>query len=212
VYNWWAILGVMLSVLFVFPPFALGAAILSYVALRPGRVKTHSEKRAAQIGLFLGVLGILLTPVELLCGHWAMRKTEQVRCRQQLLALASSMPMYTNEYHGYLPPDLATFAKEMDIAPAVFVCEDSTETVASSMGQLSAPGHVSYVYLGAGKRLDDVKSPATEIMMYEQPHHFGGMNVAFYDGHVEFVPRARATKVLAELRAGQNPPPSLSIP
>ena len=33
-------------------------------------------------------------------------------------------------------------------------------------------------------------------------------NVVFADGHVEFIYGATATKVEAELKAGQNPPPS----
>ena len=127
-------------------------------------------------------------------------------------AIAQSVFMYANNNHTQLPPDLQTLAVEEDITPAAFVCGGSTDRAATSPKGLSAPGHLSYFYARPNQSLDDVKNAASTVMLYEQPNHFRGMNVAFYDGHVEFVPRRKAAKAFAELRAGLNPPPSLNGP
>jgi prepilin-type processing-associated H-X9-DG protein len=210
--NWWAIVASMLSIAFLLPPFALAAAVVSFIALRRGRVTTYSEKRAAQIALFLGLLGILLTPVELLGLRWVHQKADVIRCQSQMSALTQCIFMYANNNGGQLPPDLITLASEESVPPPVFVCGRSHDMVASSVAGMSTPGHLSYTYLRSGNRLSDIKHPAAEIVLYEQPNHFGGLNAAFYDGHVEFIAGDKAMKVLAELHAGQNPPPSLSGP
>lgn len=210
--NPWAITGAWLAVAFLIPPLALAAAVLGYIGIRRADTYRGAGLRLARFALSLGLIGVALIPIEYLAFHWAAEKSEQVRCRGQLLALATSLPMYANMHHDQLPPDLATFAKDQDITPRAFLCESSTDTLAASIAQLAMPGHISYIYLGAGKRYADVKNPAKQILMYEQPHHFGGMNVAFFDGHVEFIPRSKAAKVIAELRSGQNPPPSLNSP
>lgn len=210
--NWWAILASMLSIGFLLPPVALAAAIMGFVALRRGRVTAYSEKRAAQIALFLGVLGMLLTPVELFGLRWVNQKADVLRCQSQMSALTQCVFMYANSNHDQLPPDLITMASEESVSPSVFVCGKAQDTVAGSVAGMSTAGHRSYTYLRGGNRLSDIKHPDAEIMLYEQANHSGGMNVAFYDGHVEFIARAKAIKVLAELRAGQNPPPSLNMP
>ena len=210
--NPWAIAGAWLAVAFLVPPLALTAAVLGYIGIRRADTYHGTGLRLARFALSLGLIGVALIPIEYLALRWAQEKSEQVRCRSQLSALAWTVQAYANANRDQLPPDLATDAKEEDLTPRIFVCECSTDAVASSIAQLATPGHISYVYLGAGKRFVDVKNPAKQVLMYEQPHHFGGMNVAFFDGHVEFIPRAKAAKVIAELRSGQNPPPSLNSP
>lgn len=167
-------------------------------------------RRTALIGLRLGLLGFALTPVEFLTLRWAGEKTEEVRCRSQMSAVAQAVIMYANNYRGQLPPDLRAVAVEENITPVIFLCPNSTDTPAASPPGVGTPGHLSYFYLRAGSVVSEIKAPERTVMIYESPHHFCGMNVAFYDGHMEFVPERKAQKVYDELHAGQDPPPALS--
>src|SRR5207253_7562012 len=77
---------------------------------------------------------------------------------------------------------------------------------------LKAGGHLSYVYLPSrGFNMASYRTPAANqfVLVYEpMTDHKVGFNALFADGHVEFIYGATATKVEAELKAGQNPPPS----
>jgi len=97
------------------------------------------------------------------------------------------------------------------ISADVLVCPRSGDTPASgatAQGRLAAfaaPGHCSYIYAGAG--LDPKKVTPKTILAYENlDHHESGMNVLYADGTVEWVRLKRAKQILAELKAGRNPP------
>jgi prepilin-type processing-associated H-X9-DG protein len=210
--NHWAILGCVLAVGFWIPPVALAGAIVSWIGWRRSDSPTIGGRRAALIGLLAGLIGLGLTPVEFVGVRWAQEKADQVMCRSQMSALAQCVFMSANNSHGQLPADLPAMAVEQDLPPRIFVCPASSNAPAASLAGITTAGHLSYVYLRVAQHIEDVKHPESTIMLYELPHHFGGMNVAFYDGHMEFIPRARASKLLAELRSGQNPPRSILVP
>jgi hypothetical protein len=201
--NLWARIGCVLAIGFLLPPVALAGAIASSVGLRRSADPKVGGRRAALIGLWIGLVGLGLAPVELLTIRWAMQKADEIQCRNQLSALVFEVQMYANGNSGQLPPDLPTIAAEWGRPPTapLYFCPASTAGTARP-----------YDYLRPAPHMADVKHPAATVMFYEPPAHFGGMHVAFYNGHVELVPRAKASKVLAELRAGQNPPPSLAAP
>jgi hypothetical protein len=201
--NIWATLGCVLAIGFLLPPVALAGAIASWIGLRRSTDPNVGGRRAALIGLWIGLVGLGLAPVEVLTIRWAMQKADEMKCRSQLSAVAFEVQMYANGNSDQLPPDLPTIAAEWGrpaTAP-IYLCPASSVATARP-----------YVYLRAGQHTADVKNPASTVMLYEQPNHFGGMNVAFYDAHIQFVPRRKASKVIAELKAGQNPPPSLAAP
>lgn len=200
--NVWATLGCVLAVGFLVPPVALAGAIASWIGLLNSANPHIGGRRAALIGLRLGLIGLALTPVEIVTLRWARQKADAIKCQSNISAIAQCVFMYANNNHDQLPPDLPRLAVEEGLGPGVFFCP----------AQKLTTGIYSYDYLRAGQRLADVKNPAIKVMLYEDTDHFGGMNIAFYDGHVEFVPRRKASKVLAELRAGQNPPLSLAAP
>lgn len=65
-----------------------------------------------------------------------------------------------------------------------------------------------FVYLAAGKKRNDV--PFDFVIAYEKPEiATDGFNLLLYDGSVHFVPAPAAKAVLAELKAGVNPPKQL---
>jgi prepilin-type processing-associated H-X9-DG protein len=201
--NVWATLGCILAVGFLIPPIALAGAIASWIGLRNSANPHIGGRRAALIGLRLGIVGLALIPAEAVGAWWAVGKIDEARCRSQLSAIVFEVQMYANGHSDQLPPNLSTIAAEWGRPPtaSVYFCPVSSVATARP-----------YVYLRAAQHTANVKNPASTVMLYELPNHFGGMNVAFYDGHLEFVARNKAAKVLAELSAGQNPPPSLAAP
>lgn len=209
VINPWAIASCVLVIGFLIPPLALAGTVAGWIGLRRSASPIRGGRRVASIGLSLGLLGLVLTPVEYFTLRWADEKDEQVRCRSQMSGIAQAVFMYANNNQDQLPPDLRAVAVEEDITPFIFVCPNSTDTP-GSLAAMATPSHLSYFYLRAGYRVSDIRSPQRTVMIHESHNHFGGMNVAFYDGHMEFVPQSKASKVCDELRAGQNPPPALN--
>ncbi len=136
----------------------------------------------------------------------------RVKCAMNLRMIGQGCMLYANENGGSFPDSFERLLLTEDLMPGDFVCPQSNDTPAvgattrAAIDNLSTGGHLSYTYLGKGFILSQV--PATAVVAYEPAaHHFNqGMNVLFGDLHVEFVPTADATKMLAELNAGHNPP------
>ena len=118
---------------------------------------------------------------------------------------------YAKSHGGAYPPGLAHLALTGDLDAFQFVCPSSQDEQATGatpdelVENLSEPGHLSYVYTAGG-----LKSPAPDRAVLAHEHlenHTGdGINVLYGDGRVEFVGKAEAEHVMAELAAGHNPP------
>jgi prepilin-type processing-associated H-X9-DG protein len=126
------------------------------------------------------------------------------------------MLLYANDYHGQYP-DRVGLLLEGDDEDAVegariFVSPYSNDTPATGptthavAAQMTAGGHVSYVYCGRGFA---ATASANTVLAYG-PLTGWGRNVLFGDGHVERVAPARTNYLLSELAAGNNPPRALS--
>ena len=110
------------------------------------------------------------------------------------------------------PPDLKTLFLSQDIAPW-FLFSPSVDHPyftradfeANSPGLApGAPG--AYIYVG--NRVKPTNDDAVVLMYEPMSNHGDGFHILFADGHAEFLTGSTAQKVLAELQAGQNPPPS----
>jgi prepilin-type processing-associated H-X9-DG protein len=169
----------------------------------------------AVAGLTLGCVGVLLSCVSvsiLLPSLNRARETaNRVKCASNMKQIGSALLLYSNENQNQYPPDLETLLKTQDISSAVFVCPTGSDTPApgadnaAQAKNLSAGGHLSYVYVGKGMTNSE---PPDKVVLYENPgaHGGDGMNVLFGDGHVEFLPKTAVQKMLTELQAGHNPP------
>jgi hypothetical protein len=134
----------------------------------------------------------------------------ELRCRSNLRQIGMGVMMYANENNGSFPDDFETIVLTQEMTSDVFVCAASNDTSAvgpttrAVAAQLSAGGHLSYVY--TGKALTS-ESPANAVVAYERPgNHPGCFNVLRADGRVDRLTPQEGQKLLAELKAGHNPP------
>jgi len=132
------------------------------------------------------------------------------RCTSKLRLIGMAVQMYANENRGAFPPDFATLLVTEDLTAGDFLCYASGDTPAtgpttqSVAADLTAGGHLSYVYTGKGL---DFRSPANAVVAYEPlTHHGTVMHVLLADGQVDHVDASKAPRLLAELGAGHNPP------
>jgi prepilin-type processing-associated H-X9-DG protein len=119
--------------------------------------------------------------------------------------------MYANENRGEYPDSLATLFTHEDFSSGVFVCPSSNDTAASGPNtqavatNLTAGGHLSYIYVGAG--WTTATTPADAVVAYEPLTNHGGagMNVLFGDGHVNWLNATKAQIILATAAQGKPP-------
>jgi prepilin-type processing-associated H-X9-DG protein len=137
--------------------------------------------------------------------------SNRIKCQSNLRQIGQAIVMYANENHGAYPDSFATLLANEDITASVFVCPESNDTDATGpttqafVTNLTAGGHLSYIYVGAG--WTTATTPANAVVAYEPLTNHGGtgMNVLFGDGHVDWLTPAQAKAILA--KAGQGKPP-----
>jgi prepilin-type processing-associated H-X9-DG protein len=197
--------------------------ILPFVSVGCGLAARRSERRHAQglsgrtlIALRFGGIELALVLFVIARIPYMGRPSEaaqRVKCGSNLRQIGQAIALFAHANGGSFTPDFETLLLSEDITFEVMVCPSSGDTKApgpttrSTIGNLRGkPGHCSYVYAGRG--LTTATVTAAHVVAYEPPTNHGGdgMNVLFGDGHVEFLNRAESKYVLAELKAGYNPP------
>ena len=185
--------------------------ILEYYNPKPGR-------RTSWLGitcLTIGILALMWLAASLLApprdrygvGHGRMR------CASNMRQIGQAIMLYANENRGAYPDRLEDLLLTQQISSDVFACPFTNDTPSpgatpqAQAANLSAGGHLSYVYLGKG--LTTQCNPEI-VVLYECVGDYGfkGANFLFAEGHVEFINAPLAQKMINDLAAGQNPPAS----
>ncbi|QOV91967.1 hypothetical protein [Humisphaera borealis] len=122
---------------------------------------------------------------------------------------------------GRFPDSLGDLIGTGGLQADVVVCPSGGHAAApidlpqAEKARLVAAGqHLTYVYLGKGLAMRSAggrRVSTHTVLAYEPPGLHGdpeGFHVLFADGAVVFATKERATKLIAELKAGQNPPPT----
>ena len=143
-------------------------------------------------------------------GRYSRPAGNRVQCSFRLRQMGQTMQLYANDHQGRYPDTMGELLEE-GLTPAMFVCPSSSDspptgaTTQAMAVNVHAGGHLSYLYLGKGLT---GTPPPTMILAYEPlaNHQNQGMNVLFGDGHVTFITPPAAMTMLAELKAGHNPP------
>lgn len=197
------------------PLLGLAAIVFGAVGLSRTKDPRVGGRGMAIAGLTLGCVGIVLSllsiAVLLPSLNRARETANRVKCASNLKQIGAALLLYSNENQNQYPPDLETALATQDISSDAFVCPSGNDTpapgadAATQAKNLSAGGHLSYVYLGKGMTNAE---PPDKVVAYENPgaHGGDGMNVLFGDGHVEFLANVTVQKMLDELKAGHNPP------
>ena len=189
-------------------------AVASRRAKRAGRKEPGSARAAVWLGG--GELALLLAfgvMIPSMCR--ATEPANRAKCSNNLRQIGLALLTYANTHGGQFPHTLnilLTPDEGAEITADVFTCPSSSDERA--MGQTPAeiarnltaePGHLSYVYVGAG--LTNAPATADRIVAYDNPHnHTDGMNILYGDAHVEFLERKRADPLIARLGAGGAAP------
>jgi len=164
------------------------AIILSGLVLhrkRPGRTM-------AVAGLTAGILGILLNCLSVGAAWYvatqrAMPLAMRAMCQARLSTYATGAIMYGNGHKGQFPPNVAAMNQYIGLVSLTCPSRKNPQ-----------PGRVDYVYVPPAKRVDQVADPAATILICDlKGNHRHGRNVAFVDGHLEWVTEDEFRDLLA---------------
>jgi prepilin-type processing-associated H-X9-DG protein len=184
---------------------------------RSGRAGLSAgARRRASAGLALGAIEIALVlfiAFTLPPLGRSRPAANRVKCMINLRQIGQGIFLYAMDNRGRFPPDLDALMLTQDLTFEVLVCPSTNDikargptTQATLHAMHAGPGHCSYIYVGGSLTSQTVT--AQHVVAYEpmSNHRGAGMNVLFGDGSVQFLNQAESTYVLAELKAGHNPP------
>jgi prepilin-type processing-associated H-X9-DG protein len=204
---------VFLAVLMSLPAAAVALGLIA----RSGRTSVSAgARRRAGAGLALGAIEIALVlfiAFTLPPLGRSRPAANRVKCMSNLRQIGQGIFLYAMDNRGRFPPDLDALMLTQDLTFEVLVCPSSNDTKATgptTQAALNAmhaqPGHCSYIYVGGS--LTKQTATAQHVVAYEpmSNNRGAGMNVLFGDGSVQFLNQAESTYLLAELKAGHNPP------
>lgn len=174
---------------------------------------TSSNKFARRLKwILLPLAGLLfVVPAGLYWLRAAREPDGRFPCPENLHQIGIALLIYSHDHQGRYPDTFADLMLAESLGPEVFICPSSSavrssaSTLREAAADLSNPAHCSYIY--AGKRMTS-DAPAEAVLAYEplENHQGDGINVLFGDGHTNFIGRAAAEKLIAELKAGHDPP------
>jgi prepilin-type processing-associated H-X9-DG protein len=195
----------------------IGAIVTGILGLTKTRDPRVGGRGMSIVGITLGGVSILVTPVLLLLISIllpaltrAREQANRVKCASNMKQIGLAIAMYSNSNGGQFPTDLKKLYESADLSSAVFTCPSSNDTPAAgpttqaTAANLLKPGHASYVYVGDG--LTDRTATPDTVVLYEVPsnHRKEGMNVLFGDFHVEWEGRAEAQSILSQQKSGKK--------
>jgi hypothetical protein len=206
---------VFLIMALLLPVFAVGLGAAELIRRRRQRRGTGG---AVLIGLILGgielsLVGVVSFALFLPSIGRASPAANRVKCGSNLRQIGQGVYLYALENQGKFPPDIDALMLTQDLTFEVLVCpatDDVKAVGATTQATLqdlhSRPGRCSYVYIGGG--LTSATATGRHVVAYEPLSNHGGsgMSVLYGDGAAEFLPQSEARYVLAELKAGHNPP------
>jgi prepilin-type processing-associated H-X9-DG protein len=207
-----AVVGLIFGVL-LFVPFVFGAAavVLGRMGIRRADELQGRGRRAAKAAVVLGVvnlvLSVLLVAASFPAVGRARRQAMQVKCASNMRQIAFAVMMYAQDNRGMAPPNLDLVQRYFGPGggPVVCTCPDAADHGVSPAAVGRGTSY-SYLYVApAVPRLSQIPRAASTPMAYEPLANHGGrgINVVYWDGHVEWHNAAQAQVLIAQLRAAQ---------
>jgi prepilin-type processing-associated H-X9-DG protein len=175
-----------LGILTFIPAIVLGIVALVKISKSQGQIGGRCQAIA---GLIMGCVSIILAAMLQLALDRGPEKARRSICLNNEKMLADACLMYARDNDGVLPRSfdevkgywLSKYG--FNLSPKQFTCPS-----------VRNPSVQSYQIVGGGRKLADIKDPDTPLIVENPSDHYGsGSNVAYVDGHVEWVPaQARA--------------------
>jgi len=151
-------------------------------------------------------LGLLILRDELL----SPRPPLEIMSASNLRQIGQAILIYTQDNAENYPDSFQTLLLNEDINSEVFVSPLTSDTPAQGpttqvvAAQLTAGGHLSYVYLGRGLTTKTA-TPDTVVAYQIVPNSRSNTNVLYGDGHVVVEDSATAAQIIAKAAAGKFP-------
>ncbi len=166
-------------------------------------------KGLAVAGLSMGGVGLVgslcMASILLPSLNRAREQANRIKCASNLRQIGLAVQMYASANRGAYPASFESLLSAQYIGADVFVCPSSDDTYAAGAADLSAGGHLSYVYTGGALNF---RSPPNSVVAYEPltNHNRDGINLLHVDGTVQFIQRQFVQQKISNLKTGVNPP------
>lgn len=141
------------------------------------------------------------------------RRAQSIQTGSRLKQIGIMLLMFATEHQGELPPDLGLLT-ETKPDPTTFLAGGSKTKVPVDFEKLPASQQAEwidtktdFIFVGGGKDLDKL---GASVVAYVRPGAAAtGNNFLMADGSVVAQDPEKSAKIIGELEAGKNPPPSL---
>jgi hypothetical protein len=186
-----------------------------------GKIKADPKATPATMrDAALGGFREILTPdqqkkFDALVGE-SQRRMAAILNSNHLKQIGLACIMYANDHKGTLPATQGELLETLEGKPDVFLAVRSKARAPDDFATMDAAKKADWVnknsdvvYLAGGKNLNQL--PAGTVIAYIKPESATlGNNFLLADGSVFQEDAATSQKIIAELKDGKNPPPSLN--
>ena len=170
-------------------------------------IRSRSPFPGAETMAQLSITNLYLTNAPMMASimlpslNRAREAANRIKSSSNLRQIGLACLMYANTNKDKMPPDFNALLHSQEITVDVFINpRTSTARPVPPAGANAADfygnwanGEADYVYVGSGKSTNE---NADHILAYEKPAGLSdGINVLFFDGHVEFMPMATLPSV-----------------
>jgi prepilin-type processing-associated H-X9-DG protein len=150
---------------------------------------TLTGRDRAVAGLVLGCIGLVILPLGAVALSRALNRAQEKGlrsvCRGNEKNIAIACLEYARDNDDRLPRSFEQVKgywlskNGFDLSPKLFTCPS-----------VRNPAAQSYQIVGGDRKLADIKDPAHTPLIVENPsdHYGDGSNIAYVDGHAEWVP------------------------
>jgi competence protein ComGC len=204
--------------LMLVPVLAIAAIVLGKVAhkrLHGNDPRDSVAGYASRLGTIeLGLVVLLMFVSLFLPRLGASRESaNRKKCASNMKLVGDAIEQYARSNGGQYPAGLDALILEGRLRAESIVCPSSNHETAPGQTAEDVVQHIrssqnycSVVYLGAGLAAGSVSASHVVAYEYVENHEKEGMHVLHGDGKVRWWGKDDAAYIIAELKAGQNPP------
>ena len=188
---------------------------LPYATPAPGGKWRRHAKVGILLGSALAACALAYAVVAPSLRRPGPEGADRVACARNLRQIGAAVRADARQNGGAFPDTLERLVAAKALAPGVLVCPADDEAPAppapaGGAADSTAAARRSYEYVGKDMDRGLGRAALAEVVVaFEPPRsHGGACHVLFGNGRVVRVPAPAAERLIAEVRAGKNPPTS----